>query len=254
MTNAMPETISATTRRLISPRISRDLASDLQRERLTALMEVLAQQCPTCHLRLNHNAKTMLSLRGRQGGSVVSVHVGLLDHPEALSELPAWIASHGRRTTSRLRETLQLVWREQRQRQITQRVSVPDLEPIPTPFDLRGLFDVVHGTWFSHLPKPALRWARSSPSRTLSSIRFGCYRRRPTPAIVINPRLARPWVARIFVEHVLYHELCHHAQAHAPIRGEPPHSRRFRHWESQYPHHELATAWERQHLERFLNA
>ena len=245
--------IRAVTPLALPAALARVVGSPLQRERLERLLAILAAQCPTCRLRLNRNAKTMLSLRGRQGGSVVSLHVGMLDHPEALADLPGWIASHGRRTTPCLRQTLQTVWREQRQRQVHERVLVPDLEAIPAPFDLEDFFVQVHDRWFAHLPRPAISWARSSPQRTLSSIRFACYRRRPHPAIVVNPRLARPWVARIFVEHVLYHELCHHAQVHAPIRGEPPHSRRFRQWEAQYPHHELARAWERQHLERFLS-
>jgi predicted SprT family Zn-dependent metalloprotease len=225
----------------------------LRDDRLAWLTAVLARECPGCRVRLNRNTKTMLSLRGRKGGSVVSVHVGLLDHPEALSDIPGWVASHGRRTSSLLRQTLQMVWRVQRREQVAVHVTIPDLETIPLPFDLTGFYHQVHATWFPHLSRPTIGWARSSPKRNLSSIRFGCYHRRPHPAIIINPRLARPWVARIFFEHVLYHELCHHAQAQAPIRGEPPHSRRFREWEAQYPHHELAAAWERAHLDRFLS-
>lgn len=227
----------------------------IRRQRLEWLHAELALRCPTCRLRLNRNGKTMLSLRGRQGGSVVSVHIGLLDHPQALAELPAWIASNGRRTSPHLRQALHEVWRAQRQRSLSRSPMVlPDLETIPAPFDLGGFFAEVHRTWFPHLTKPAIGWGRSSPRRTLTSIRFACYRSGPHPSIVVNPRLARPWVARIFVEHVLYHELCHHAQASAPIRGEPPHSRRFRQWEAQYPHHELARTWERFHLERFFAA
>ena len=229
--------------------------NEIQRRlHLDRLHTELALRCPTCRLRLNHNAKTMLSLRVRQGGSVVSVHVGLLDHPEALGELPEWIASNGRRTSPRLRQALQDVWREQRQRHVaTVPITLPVLETLAEGFDLQAVFAQVHGTWFPHLSSPVVRWGRHSPRRRLTSIRFACYRSRPQPAIVVNPRLAHPWVARIFLDHVLYHELCHHAQANAPIRGEPPHSRRFRQWEAQYPHHELARTWERLHLERFLS-
>jgi hypothetical protein len=226
---------------------------DLRRQRCERLVHDLAVRCPTCRVRLNHNAKTMLSLRRRQGGSVVSMHVGLLDHEDALTDLPAWIASDGRRITPRLRQALQAVWRHQRRTAVAaERADFPALEPIPYPFDLCREFERIHATWFAHLPRPGIRWARSSPRRTLSSIRFACYRRRPVAEIVVNPRLARPWVPMVFVEHVLYHELCHHAQACAPLRGEPPHSRRFRQWEAQYPHHDLALAWERLHLDRLL--
>lgn len=225
-----------------------------RRQRLERLHADLALRCPTCRLRLNHNAKTMLSLRSRQGGSVVSVHVGLLDHPEALGELPEWIASNGRRTDPRLRQALQDVWRGQHQRRIaTVPINLPVLETLAEGFELQAVFAQVHGTWFPHLSSPVVRWGRHSPRRRLTSIRFACYRSRPQPAIVVNPRLAQTWVARIFLDHVLFHELCHHAQANAPVRGEPPHSRRFRQWEAQYPHHDLARTWERLHLERFLS-
>ncbi len=227
---------------------------DARHGRLERLHAELSARCPTCRLRLNRNGKTMLSLRGRPGASVVSVHVGLLDHPDALTDLPEWIASNGRRTSPRLRHALQEVWRDQRQHHLAAiPVALPDLDYLPTPFNLAALFDHIHTTWFVHLSKPAIHWGRNSPRRRrLSSIRFACYRSRPQPAIVVNPRLGQPWVPRIFLEHVLYHELCHHAQANAPIRGEPPHSRRFRQWESQYPHHEIARAWEKVNLERFL--
>lgn len=236
--------------------VATDPHHELRRSRYERLVQELATRCPTCRLRLNHNTKTMLSLRGgRQGGSVVSVHVGLLDHAEALADLPGWVASNGRRTTPRLRQALQHVWRDQRRIDIAgERAAFPALEAMPSPFDLEREFARIHATWFAHLPRPPVRWGRNSPQRTLTSIRFACYRRRPIAEVVVNPRLARPWVPKIFVEHVLHHELCHHAQACAPIRGEPPHSRRFRQWEAQYPHHQLAVTWERLYLERFLQA
>jgi predicted SprT family Zn-dependent metalloprotease len=86
----------------------------------------------------------------------------------------------------------------------------------------------------------------------LRAIRFGAYRRHGTPTIFVNPRLDRPWVARAFVEHVLHHELCHHAQHCQPVRGERPHSPRFHAWESTYPLHREAIAWQRHYLSHLL--
>jgi predicted SprT family Zn-dependent metalloprotease len=71
--------------------------------------------------------------------------------------------------------------------------------------------------------------------------------------VLVNPRLDQPWIARCFFEHVLFHELCHHAQACAPVRGERPHSQRFRAMERSYPYHAEAQAWERSHLDRLLS-
>ncbi len=225
-------------------------------QRTAAMLGLAAALCarvPGSRLRLNRNRSTMLSLRGRAGGSVVSLHVGMLDHPAALAELPEWVARNGRARCPGLTAAMQVVWAGQRLADPVVAALQPfALEPLDGPLDLTGLFDHVHGSWFAHLPRPAIAWARASARRALSHIRFGSYRRRPQPLILINPRLDQPWVSRVFVEHVLHHELCHHAQHCAPLRGEPPHSARFRGWERGFPRLDEALAWERANLARML--
>jgi hypothetical protein len=230
---------------------------DPRQEQLERLVTTLQRTAPGCRLRLNRNRKTMLSLRGRPGGWTISLHIGLLDHPQALEELPGWIASRGHQPMPRLRRILQTVWAQARDEHLAEaRSALPEtgLAPLGRPLDLDQALDHVHRTWFAHLSRPVIRWARNHGGRTLTSIRFGCYRSRPLALITINPRLARPWVPWVFIEHVLHHELCHHAQACAPVRGERAHSPRFRAWERQYPHHQLALTWERLHLERLMRA
>lgn len=229
-------------------------AGDDQRSAaMVALAAALSARVPGTRLRLNRNRSTMLSLRGRAGETVVSLHVGMLDHPAALDELPEWVARNGRARCPGLAVAMQAVWAGQRQADPMVASLRPfALEPLNGPLDLAAVFDHVHRTWFAHLPRPRIAWARSSARRALSHIRFGSYRRRPQPLILINPRLDQPWVSRVFVEHVLHHEFCHHAQACAPLRGEPPHSARFRSWERGFPRLEEALGWERANLARML--
>jgi|GEM_PF-1409291 hypothetical protein len=234
---------------------SRHRLSALQEARLVALHLHLNTGAQISRVRLNTNRRTMLSLRGRPHSWTVSMHVGLLDHDSIIAEIPEWVSGRGRTTSAQLRRCLQEVWLAQ---QAAAAVADGDLitcSTLPTlmgPLSLDAVFSAIHGTWFSHLPKPAVGWSRSSGRRTLMHIRFGAYRRHPLAYVQLNPRLDQPWVARCFVEHVLFHELCHHAQACAPIRGESPHSARFRALERSYPQHAEAQAWERAFLSRLL--
>ena len=205
-------------------------------------------------IKLNHNARTLLSLRGsRRDGLRLSLHEKLLDHPRAILELPGWIRSHGRQTTPLLRDAIDTVFREiTRQRRATP-LAVPEFAPLAGPLDLQRMYDEIHTAWFPHLTKPPVAWGprrRSGPRRR---IRFAAYHRRPGPRIIVNRLLDQPWVAREFIAYVLYHELCHHAQACAPVRGETPHSKRFKEWEARYPRFRELLVWEKAHLDRFLD-
>lgn len=225
------------------------IVTDEKQLRFLALVDSL--QPLHVRVRLNRNQRVLLSLRRQRSGvMVVSLHGDLLAHPQALATLPDWVRSRGRQVDPVLRDTLSLVWRRIHQRSAP--TPVPDLAPLGSPVDLDAWLTRVHGQWFDHLPLPAIRWARQSPRRRLSHIRFGCYRKGPPAEILINPRLQRPWIAQVFLEHVIHHELCHHAQACMPVRGEKAHSRRFRQLERGYPHHAEALAWQRAHLHRLL--
>jgi hypothetical protein len=129
--------------------------------------------------------------------------------------------------------------------------ELADLPVIGTGFDFAAALARIHAEHFPALPAIPLRWQRDPGERRLRSIRYGAYHRRER-TLSLHPRLRRPWVAQVFVEHVLYHELCHHAQACAPQRGERSHSARFRAWERAFPGHEMALAWERRHVQRML--
>lgn len=218
--------------------------------RLAQLEDRLALLPGFAGLRLRRNRRLMLSLRGSWRSFRISLHPGLLDHPEGLSELPAWVAARGRGGFPRLRSAIAAVFAQQRALD-RDRPGAPRLPCLPWPFDLEGAFIRIHATWFCGLPRPGLALARRSPDRQRRHIRFACYRRRP-PCVVVNPLLLQPWVAQAFVEHVLFHELCHHRQACTPVPGETMHSSRFRAWDREYPLFHEARLWERAHLDRFL--
>lgn len=221
-----------------------------------AVLAALTMGLPPGHrLRLNRNRRTLISLRGQSDRTwTVSIHPVLLDQPGFLGAALDWVKARGHGRHPALLAALAAAGRS----------LAPSAAPIPEPppvqelgdaRDLAAHLDQVHGTWFADLVRPAIRWSRGVTPRRLRTIRFGSYRRagRGHPAeIRIHPRLDQPWIAREFLHHVLFHELCHHRQACAPLRGEPIHSQRFRQWERDYPHHQTALAWERARLVRLL--
>jgi hypothetical protein len=119
------------------------------------------------------------------------------------------------------------------------------LPTVPEELSLAERMAPIARAYFPELPLPRIGWARNPGQRPLRSIRFGSYRSHPEPRIAIHPRLAQAWVAAVFLDHVIHHELCHHAQRCHPRRGESPHSARFRAWERQFSGYESARRWEK---------
>lgn len=233
--------------------MSAALSPEGREARHARLLGALQALRPPVQLRLHRNRSVLVSLRGRRTQEVLGIHEDLLDHEACLSVLPRWVERGGRGRFPELIHAMRAVAaRSSEARALAAAAQLPPLESLRGPLDLKQCFDRIYQAWFAHLPCPRVAWARRS-LRALSHIRFGCYRRRPLPLIQLHPRLDQPWVARVFVDHVLFHELCHHAQACAPVRGEPPHSPRFRSWERRFPHHDLALAWERVHLRHLLD-
>ncbi len=203
-------------------------------------------------LALNRNRRILISLRGsRWRGMRLSIHRELLRHPAALADLPRWVAAGGRTRSPAISAALDAAGRTLRARE---RVAHPPLvlEALGGPLALDTAFARIHAEWFPHLAKPAVSWGRAA-RQARRHVRFAMYRRSPTPQVVVNRRLDQAWVAREFVDFVLYHELCHHAQACAPLRGETAHSARFRAWERRYPRFDEILRWERENLDRFLD-
>jgi hypothetical protein len=226
----------------------------LRRAHWQQLQSWLAQHQPRCSLKINRNRKTMLSMRGSPHGQVVvSLHVSLLDDAQLIPHLTHWIHTRGRVMPAYLRDAVQQTWQTQHRKIMThERAQFPALPAPQRPLDLIAALDHVHGTWFSDLPKPALVWGKNPGTRALRAIRFGSYRAKPMPLITLHPRLNRDFVPWIFIEYIIFHELCHHRQACQPLRGERVHGARFHAWESAYPQFELAKTWERLFLDEML--
>lgn len=216
-------------------------------EELLALLRPAA----VASLRITHNRRLIIGLRGSpRTGLRLGIHAGLVVQRQVWPAIAAWISGRERRPPPLLQQAIDAVFAAN---QDLRKEPGPDLEPLAGSVDLSGMLAQVQNTWFPHLSMPAIAWGRSAPRRQRRHIRFACYRRAP-PAIIVNPLIDQPWVARRFVEYLLFHELCHHAQACRPLAGETAHSARFQAWERRYPHRAAAVAWEKANLDRFLAA
>ena len=232
------------------------------RERLVALDDELAAR--GIRLQLNDNRRLLLSLRHERGdddGLALGIHYALLEEPAASRLLLRYATRRGRGRHRDLDACLRRVFERICARSEAVRWEPPavpiafedDLATVGDGFDLQALAARVHATWFADLPPLPVRWGRNpGAGRQLRSIHFGTFRSRPHPQIRIHPRLARPWIAHCFVEHVLHHEYCHWRQHREPVRGEKHHSPRFKGWERAYPHYTEALAWQRANLTRIL--
>jgi hypothetical protein len=185
--------------------------------------------------------------RWRDGLVHLSMHPDLLMDPDCTVFISAWITHAGRHGTSqRLREHLTTLSRRRVEHEIgLQHEFLARMPTVGDGLDLVTRAQAVHRQWFADLDLPAIRWSRQPPRRRLRHLRFGCYRRQDA-VVELSPRLARPWIASSFFDHVLFHEFCHHRQARERTpRREGVHSTRFRTWERAYPEHDDAMLWER---------
>jgi hypothetical protein len=205
-------------------------------------------------LRCNANRRTVVSLREqRRGPPVLSVHHALLQKTHVLPDLLRFAQEGGHGDYPALREAMLHLPRGPRAGQAAlDQDLIQQLPGIGVHFDFEACFRQIHAQWFDHLPRPYFRWGKNPGSRQLRHLRYGAYLRRPHAAVRLSPRLDQPWVARVFVEHVLHHEFCHHAQACDPRPNEAPHSARFRAWEQRYPSYDVAICWEALYLPRML--
>ena len=198
-------------------------------------------------VRQNTNRRTMLSLRQQKTGDWhLSIHRGLLEREECHIDILQFVQQRGRGNFPQLRTAMQDIALGQAEQPPADSSSIngshnawKDLETIGDQFQFSRCYDLVHEQWFSNITKPPWHWSRDPGNRRVKSLRFGAYHSFPQPIITLSPRLKQPWIPAVFVEFIFFHELCHHRQYCAPIRGEAPHSQRFRAWEKEFPQYTM---------------
>jgi hypothetical protein len=121
--------------------------------------------------------------------------------------------------------------------------------------NLKDVYDRLNRDYFNGRLDVPLTWGRSRSRWRRHSIDFGCYD--PEDRIIrINPALDRPWVPRLFVDYVVYHEMLHAALGVKSFSNgrRDVHSVQFREEEKEFRFYRWALRWERANLWRFLRA
>jgi len=119
--------------------------------------------------------------------------------------------------------------------------------------NLKEIFDRLDRRYFQSRLKVPITWGRSRGGSRRHSIDFGCYD--PEDRIIrINPALDRPWVPRLFVDYIVYHEMLHASLGIRALSNgrREIHSLRFREEEEKFRFYRWAARWERSNLWRFL--
>lgn len=119
--------------------------------------------------------------------------------------------------------------------------------------NLKEIYDRLNRRYFAGRLAATITWGRSRGGARRHSIDFGCYD--PTARIIrINPALDRPWVPRLFVDYIVYHEMLHASLGVKSLSNGrwEVHSLRFREEEKEFRFYRWALRWERANLWRFL--
>ena len=121
-------------------------------------------------------------------------------------------------------------------------------------FDLKEIFDDLNQRFFEARLRAFVTWGRRTSARSRSrSIHFGSYNW-TRQVIRIHPDLDRGFVARNFLESVLFHEMLHVDLGVSRGRDgrRCAHSAEFRRRERAWSGYARAVQWERANLHRFL--
>jgi hypothetical protein len=214
----------------------------------------LAEICRPAGLTLGFRRNRRLMVCLRRGSLII--HPELLDDAAACADLERFVAQQGRGKFPHLSVAMERIVRagaESRAAHLRSDPAVAALELLGEGAVVRARerLEAIGARYFPGLALPPITWGRHSYG-PIRQLRFGSYRHQPAPLITLHPRLAQPWVATRFVDHVIHHELCHHVCHQRQVRGEGPHGPTFKALEAQFADLPLLRAWEKANLQRFL--
>ena len=188
--------------------------------------------------------------RDIRGARKLTVHCDLTDDPHLLLGLSEYLKNGSLLLLKGVQSRLRGCWKADQEPDL-------DLELLEGALDLEGLFNEIRNEWFSDLPNIYVTWMVENPLQRCLAV-LGEYYEWP-PEIRINPRLDQPLVARVFVEYIIFHELCHHRTNCQPTKAnvdsaeeDPWHGPQFLGFMKRYPHLDEACAWHRRNIGRFM--
>jgi predicted metal-dependent hydrolase len=224
-----------------------------------ALEIQIAQHVPDGRLALalTDNRYTMISVKREKGLFRLRLHHMFLDAaPEVVRALADYVAHNDREASRLLGRFIDVNQRKIRRPRRVHRPAPQVLETRGEVHDLQDIYAALNQRYFAGAIDARITWgqraAADTPKKRRSSMKMGSYSVEDR-LIRIHPSLDRPFVPRMFVEWIVYHEMLH--QKHdIPVRGgrRQFHTPAFLAEEARFGEFHRARLWERAHLDLLL--
>jgi hypothetical protein len=221
----------------------------------------IARHVPNGRLALavTDNQYTMISVRRSRGLFRLRLHHMFLDAaPEVVRALGRYVAHNDRESSRLLGRFIDVNQRKIRRARSRLRRPAPPVtvETRGDVHDLQDIFDCLNAQYFGNAIDARITWGQRHPAgaapRQRSSIKMGSYSVEDR-LIRIHPSLDRPFVPRMFVEWIVFHEMLH--QKHdIPVKSgrRQFHTPEFLAEEATFAHYHEVRLWERMHLDHLL--
>jgi hypothetical protein len=220
----------------------------------------IAQHVPEGRLALavTDNRYTMISVKREKGLFRLRLHHMFLDaEADVVRALGRYVARNDRDASRLLGRFIDIHQRKiRRARRVPQGPASVTIETLGEIHDLQRVYDDLNRRYFDDGIDARITWGqRQQPGakrRRRNSIKMGSYSVEDR-LIRIHPSLDRPFVPRLFVEWIVYHEMLHQKHDIPVIAGRRQfHTPEFMAEEAVFEHFDRARLWERENLDRLL--
>lgn len=233
-----------------------EVARKALEDRIFAAMELQAPEARLA-LAVTDNRYTMISVKREKGLFRLRLHHMFLEaDPEIVSALGRYVARNDRDASQLLSRFIDLNHRKIR-RVRRRRPTVFTIETRGEIHDLQAIYDDLNRRYFADRIEARITWSqRTQPGakrRRRNSIKMGSYSVEDR-LIRIHASLDRPFVPKLFVEWIVYHEMLHQKHAIPIVGGRRQfHTPAFLAEEASFEHYARASRWERENLDRILH-
>jgi hypothetical protein len=207
-------------------------------------------------LAVTDNRFTMISVKREKGLFRLRLHHMFLDaDPDIVRALGRYVARNDRDASQLLARYIDVNHRKIR-RARRRRPTVFTIEMRGEVHDLKEIYDDLNRRYFDNKIDARITWSqRAQPGakrRRRNSIKMGSYSVEDR-LIRIHASLDRPFVPRLFVEWIVYHEMLHQKHDIPVVGGRRQfHTAEFLAEEAQYEHFQRMSRWERENLDKIL--
>ncbi|MFZ7112368.1 MAG: SprT-like domain-containing protein [Desulfatiglandales bacterium] len=201
-------------------------------------------------LTITDNLRSMISVLRKDAAYLLRLHHMFLDADEAVLTSLAHYISGGNscQVKSDLRHFIERHAYSVRKLARPARARRHNIHVQGRYFDLQKTFSRLNRDYFQNRMDCRITWGNRKRKTGKASIRLGSYSQQ-TQTIRVNPILDRASVPAFVLDHIIYHEMLHHALGFVNKNGRRlVHHQRFRELERGFVRHEDARLWLKRHL------